>query len=82
MFDIDTNEWRSSNKADITAFTTVADAVPQVAIQWQPSSANDKPVPVRPMHETDARFPVTSKHIRQMTAIDPLTREGSSRCAG
>ena len=76
VFDIDTDERRYSTKADIAAFTKVADAVPQVAIQWQPTSANDEPVPVRPMHETHAQWPATSKHIMQMTAIDPFNARG------
>lgn len=74
--DIDTGERRYSNKQDVAAFTKVADALPQVAIQWQSCSANDMPVPVRPMHETHAQFPVTSKHIMQMTAIDPFNARG------
>jgi trimethylamine--corrinoid protein Co-methyltransferase len=76
VLDLDTGERRYSNKDDVAAFTKVADALPQVAIQWQPCSANDKPVPVRPMHETHAQFPVTSKHIMQMTAIDPFNARG------
>jgi trimethylamine--corrinoid protein Co-methyltransferase len=76
VMDIDTGQRRYSNKDDIAAFTKVADALPQVAIQWQCCSANDKPVPVRPMHETHAQFPVTSKHIMQMTAIDPFNARG------
>jgi trimethylamine--corrinoid protein Co-methyltransferase len=76
VLDIETGERRYSNKQDIVEHTTVADAMPQIAIQWQPCSANDKPVPVRPMHETHAQWPVTSKHIMQMTAIDPFNARG------
>jgi len=82
VMDIRTGERRYSTKEDITQFTTIADAIPQVAIQWQCCSANDKPVVVRPMHETHAPWHATSKHIMQMTAIDPLNARGSSRCAG
>ena len=74
--DIETGQRRYSSKDDIARFTKVADALPQVAIQWQCCSANDRPVPVRPMHETHAQFPVTSKHIMQMTAIDPFNARG------
>lgn len=76
VMDLRTGERRYSNKQDIAEFTKIADALPQVAIQWQCTSANDKPVPVRPMHETHAQFPVTSKHIMQMTAIDPFNARG------
>jgi trimethylamine--corrinoid protein Co-methyltransferase len=76
VLDIWTGQRRYSNKNDITQFTTIADALPQVAIQWQCCSANDKPVVVRPMHETHAQWHATSKHIMQMTAIDPLNARG------
>ena len=76
VWDIDTLQRRYSAKEDITRFTTVADALPQVGIQWQCCAANDKPVMVRPMHETHAQWHATSKHIMQMTAIDPFNAKG------
>ncbi|MGE5226233.1 MAG: trimethylamine methyltransferase family protein [Planctomycetaceae bacterium] len=76
VLDLDTGQRRYSTKHDIAEHTKVADAMPQIAIQWQPCSANDEPVPVRPMHETHAQWPVTSKHIMQMTAIDPFNARG------
>jgi trimethylamine--corrinoid protein Co-methyltransferase len=76
VLDLETGQRRYSTKADIAEHTKVADAMPQIAIQWQPCSANDEPVPVRPMHETHAQWPVTSKHIMQMTAIDPFNARG------
>jgi trimethylamine---corrinoid protein Co-methyltransferase len=76
VLDLRTGERRPSTKHDIVEHTTLADALPEIAIQWQPCSANDEPVPVRPMHETHAQWPVTSKHIMQMTAIDPFNARG------
>ena len=76
VLDLRTGARRPGTKADIAEFTTVADALPQVAFVWQPNAANDRPVPVRPMHETHAQFPATSKHIMQMTAIDGPNARG------
>ncbi len=76
VLDLETGRRRYSTKQDIAKHTRIADAMPQIAIQWQPCSANDRPVPVRPMHETHAQWPVTSKHIMQMTAIDPFNARG------
>ena len=76
VLDLQTGQRRYSNKNDIREHTLVADALPQVGVQWQPCSANDVPVPVRPLHETHAQWPVTSKHIMQMTAIDPFNARG------
>ena len=59
VMDIFTNERRYSNKGDISQFTTIADALPQVGIQWQCCAANDKPVLVRPM----LTCPTTSRRL-------------------
>jgi trimethylamine--corrinoid protein Co-methyltransferase len=72
IVDVDTGEWRPSTKDDLEQMTRLGDALPEIAFQWQPVSANDVPAAVRPMHEVHAQLPNTSKHIQQMTAIDPL----------
>ncbi len=74
--DMETGKRRYSTKQDITDITRLADALPQIGFQWQSASANDVPVPVRPMHEIHAQFPHTTKHIQQMTAIDPFNAKG------
>jgi trimethylamine--corrinoid protein Co-methyltransferase len=76
MLDLETGERRNSNKQDIVDITRLADALPQIGLVWQSASASDKIVPVRPMHETHAQWPNTSKHIMQMTAVDPLNARG------
>jgi trimethylamine--corrinoid protein Co-methyltransferase len=74
--DLETGKRRYSTKADISDITTLADALPQIGFIWQSASANDVPVPVRPMHEIHAQFPHTTKHLQQMTAIDPFNARG------
>lgn len=76
IIDLDTKDRRYSNKQDMSDVAKVADALPQVGILWQSVSANDEIVPVRPMHETHAMFPSTSKHIMQMTACDEFNARG------
>ena len=76
VIDLETGKRRYSTKQDVADIARVADALPQIGMVWQSAAANDKPVPVRPMHETHAQFPVTSKHIMQMTAIDPFNARG------
>jgi trimethylamine--corrinoid protein Co-methyltransferase len=76
VVDLETGRRRPGTKQDIADITRLADALPQIAFHWQPVSANDAPVPVRPMHETLAQFPNTTKHIQQMTAIDPVNSRG------
>ncbi len=76
VIDLETGKRRPGTKQDVAEITRLADALPQIAFHWQPVSANDTPVPVRPMHETHAQLPNTTKHIQQMTAIDPVNARG------
>lgn len=76
MIDLDTKKRRRGTKQDLADLTKIADALPEVSFMWQEVSANDIPVPVRPMHETHAQLISTSKHIQQMTAIDGFNAQG------
>src|SRR5215203_2257225 len=76
VVDLDTKKRRRGTKQDLADLTRIADALPEVAFMWQQVSANDIPVPVRPMHETHAQLLNTSKHIQQMTAIDGFNARG------
>ena len=76
IIDLDTGKKRYGRKQDLSQIARVADALPEIAFLWQSVSASDVPVPVRPMHETHAQFPHTTKHIQQMTAVDGLNARG------
>jgi|1186.fasta_scaffold01233_4 trimethylamine:corrinoid methyltransferase-like protein len=76
VIDLDTKKRRRGTKQDLADLTKIADALPEVSFMWQEVSANDIPVPVRPMHETHAQLISTSKHIQQMTAIDGFNAKG------
>lgn len=76
VIDLETGERRPGTKRDLVEITRLADALPQIAFLWQSVSANDTPVPVRPIHETHAQLLNTTKHIQQMTAIDAFNARG------
>jgi trimethylamine--corrinoid protein Co-methyltransferase len=76
IIDLETGERRPGTKRDLAEITRLADALPQIAFLWQSVSANDTPVPVRPIHETHAQLLNTTKHIQQMTAIDAFNARG------
>lgn len=76
LIDLETGRRRPGTKADLEELTRVADALPQIGFMWQPVSANDTPVPVRPIHETHAQLTTTTKHIQQMTAVDGFNAAG------
>ena len=76
MIDLETRRRRGGTKADLAELTRLADALPEIAFMWQCVSANDSPVPVRPIHETHAQLVSTTKHIQQMTAVDGSNARG------
>lgn len=76
VIDLETGARRPGTARDLADITRLADALPQIAFLWQSVSANDAPVPVRPIHETFVQLRNTTKHIQQMTAIDPLNARG------
>ncbi len=76
VIDLETGERRPGTKQDLAEITRLADALPQIGFLWQSVSANDTPVPVRPIHETHAQLLNTTKHIQQMTAIDAFNARG------
>jgi trimethylamine--corrinoid protein Co-methyltransferase len=76
LIDLETGRRRPGTKADLEELTRMADALPQIGFMWQPVSANDTPVPVRPIHETHAQLVSTTKHIQQMTAVDGFNAAG------
>ncbi len=76
LVDLETGERRPSTRADLAAATRLADAVPEITIAWQPVAARDVPTAVQPLHETLAQLTSTTKHIQQMTAIDPDNARG------
>jgi trimethylamine--corrinoid protein Co-methyltransferase len=76
ILDLETGQRRESTKEDLGQISKVADYLPQLGVIWQSASASDVPVPVRPIHETHVQWANTSKHIMQMTAVDPFNARG------
>ena len=70
FIDLESGERRYSTKEDLRQLGVLADYLPEIGFLFISISANDKPVAVRPLHETHALFPATAKHIMQMTAYD------------
>jgi trimethylamine--corrinoid protein Co-methyltransferase len=76
VLDLATGERRKGTKRDLSEITRLADALPQISFHWQPVSATDTPDYVRPLHEIEAQLSSTSKHIQQMTVVDPWNARG------
>lgn len=71
LIDLETGRCRPSTKADLAAATRVADALPEIAFVWQVLAARDITPPLQPLHELEAQFANTGKHIQVMTTTTP-----------
>ncbi len=69
-YDLWTGERRLSTKQDIEDSARLADSLPQIAFYWGPMvSAQDVPAKTRPLHELQAAFTGTAKHVQPETII-------------
>jgi trimethylamine--corrinoid protein Co-methyltransferase len=72
--DFKTGEYRPSTKADVAMMAHVADYLPSISFYWPIVSAQDYGR-MGPLHELDASFNNTVKHIQSATIIgDELAR--------
>lgn len=69
ILDIGTDQKRPSTKQDLCDVTRLGDALDGIGYIWQPVAARDVPVPVQPIHETEAGLRNTTKHVMQMTSV-------------
>ena len=68
--DMDTGEIRASTKADLAKMARVADYLSSISFFWPILSAQDKPQSVMSLHEVDASFRNTSKHVQLISCAD------------
>ncbi|HEY3314656.1 MAG TPA: trimethylamine methyltransferase family protein [Bacillota bacterium] len=70
-YDLWTGTRRLSTKKDIEDSARLADSLPAIAFYWGPMvSAQDVPAKTRPLHELQAAFAGTAKHVQPETIID------------
>ena len=67
--DFDTRQRRPSRKEDVARMARVADALSSVGFYWPIVSAQDHPR-TAPLHELDASFRNTVKHVQTETVMD------------
>ena len=78
--DIETGEYRGSSKADVAMMAHVADYLSSISFYWPIVSAQDYGR-VAPLHELDASFNNTVKHIQSATIIGEQLAHYSLRMA-
>ncbi len=64
IIDINTNELRRSCLKDVEEIARVADSLDQVAFQWVPVSAQDRPPDTRSLYELKAIWENSTKHVQ------------------
>lgn len=64
VIDIQTGEKRTSKLQDIRDIARIADATEEVAFHWVPVSAQDMPVRTRGLHEIQAIWENSTKHVQ------------------
>lgn len=76
VYDLETGVKRISIKKDVEDSAIVADYLDEIAYYWGPMvSAQDAPEEVRPLHELEAAFSHTTKHVQPETIItEPIAR--------
>jgi len=78
--EIETGDYRGSNKADVAMMAHVADYLSSVSFYWTIVSAQDYGR-IAPLHELDASFNNTVKHIQSATIIGEKLAHYSLRMA-
>jgi trimethylamine--corrinoid protein Co-methyltransferase len=66
--DFDTREERPSRKSDVAEMARIADALPSIGFYWPMVSAQDHGW-TAPLHEVDASFRNTVKHVQSETVM-------------
>jgi len=71
--DLETREKRPSQKSDIAMMAKIVDHLHSISFFWPPVSAQDTPTQTMPLHEIEAAFNNTEKHVTIITCADPDT---------
>jgi len=70
-YDPNTGQRRASTKDDIAKSAIIADALDEIHIYWPMVSAQDFPGHIRHLHDLDACFANTEKHVTFETTMRP-----------
>ncbi len=69
VIDLETGERRRSTKQDVAESALVADYLPQIAFYWPLVAAQDCPPETRSLHELEAAWNNTTKHVQTECVI-------------
>jgi len=81
VIDLDTGERRRSTKQDVAESALVADYLPQIAFYWPIVAAQDCPPQTRSLHELEAAWNNTTKHVQTECVITAREAEAAIELA-
>jgi len=67
--DINTRERRESVKQDVADMAKICDYLPSCSYYWPMVSAHDVPTALMPLHEVEASFNNTEKHVHIISSV-------------
>ncbi len=79
--DRETGIKRPSTKADTAMMARVADSLPSIGFYWPMVAPLDTPLAVQTLHELDASFTNTQKHVITASCVDSQTAKYAVRMA-
>jgi len=71
--DLNTGKRRPSTKDDVAMMAAIADYLPSINFYWPMVAAQDCPSQAIALHELEASFTHTEKHVHIVSCIDPQT---------
>ncbi len=71
VIDIESGKRRTSTLQDVRDIARIADAVDEIAFHWVPVSAQDTPVETRGLHEIQAIWESSTKHVQTESIYSP-----------
>lgn len=72
---------RPSTKEDTAMMARVADYLPSIGFYWPMVAPLDKPIEVQTLHELEAAFNNTEKHVVTASCVDTKTAQSAVRMA-
>ena len=81
VVDLETGERRRSTRQDVAESALVADYLPQIAFYWPIVAAQDCPPQTRSLHELEAAWSNTTKHVQTECIITAREAEAAIEMA-
>ena len=80
--DLETRQRRPSVKEDIAMMALISDYLPSISFYWPMVAARDCPTEIIALHELEAAFSYTEKHVHIVSCVDGKSAQYAVEMAG